>query len=161
MDFRVKGMVHLEQILNVAGLTTIDNDLKVTGKITHRKPVESITTGTVTLTTAQSGTTFYVSQETADIIINLPDNPTIGTYYKFVTDGAVAHTHKITINSLSTTKFNGIWSHASGNDIIDDDTIEFTALDTNKGDFITIEAITTSIWHTYACSSDNGAFVFT
>ena len=157
MDFRVKGMVNLEQILNVAGLTTIDDDLKVTGKITHRKPVESINTTThVTLTTAQSGTTFYVSQETADIIINLPSTPEIGTYYKFITDGV--STHIITINAVGTPKFNGVWSYSGGVTPINHDTsIVFATTNTTKGDFFTVEAITSGIWHTYACTDANNA----
>jgi len=162
--FRVVENVDIGTTLDVVGATTltdttINGNLHVNGKINNLKPVFNIYNQTITLTTAQSGTTFYVSQG-ATSTINLPSNPVIGTYYKFVFGGG-AGAQNIVLNATSA-NFNGVWSHASYSTLINNDICTVNGGNTDLvGDFITVEAITTSIWHTFACSVNDLTYTFT
>lgn len=126
--------ITLEEDLIVGGTSTLTGDVTVSGQLGYLEKYQALT-ATTTITTAMSGSTFYISG--ADAQYTLPATTTdAGLVYRFVVDGAMTANHTIVTSDGGNDIEGTLIVAGAVVDCASEDTLTFVADGENVGDYV-------------------------
>ena len=122
--------------INVTGDAIVFGNMTVCGQVftPDRKPIISVTTsGTVSLTDTQSGSTVVVrALASGDLNIVLPASPPVGTYYRILFGDFNGSSNTFTLNAGGYMKLRGSINYGSNNHVISAASVSWSGGITNN-----------------------------
>jgi len=132
-DWNVGGDLNVTGDSTLTGEVTLSGAATVSGELGYLESYTA-TTATTTVTQAMSGTTFYLSGDTAKM--TLPATTDAGQFYRFVIDGAITGNQTIVTSDLGNNIEGTLIVAGAVVDCDAEDTITFVADGENLGDYV-------------------------